>query len=81
MQFSVPMHHRPTHVIPRRGVSPDVGIPIDIPEIWRGLPRQSADWLAMTQNFGGPAQRFKRHAKLQFEFIYNPYNPEMFSLY
>ena len=30
----------------------DVGIPIDIPEIWRGLPRQSADWLAMTRNFG-----------------------------
>ena len=29
----------------------DVGIPIDIPEIWRGLPRQSADWLAMTRNF------------------------------
>ena len=39
LQFIVPMHHQKTHVIPRRGVSPDVGIPIDIPEIWRGLPR------------------------------------------
>ena len=45
------MRHQKTPVIPRRGVSPDVGIPIDIPEIWRGLPRQSADWLAMTRNF------------------------------
>ena len=75
MQFSVPMHHRPTHVIPRRGVSPDVGIPIDIPEIWRGLPRQSADWLAMTSFF---------NCTLNYnlnKFIYNPYNSEMFSLY
>ena len=54
LQFIVPMHHQKTHVIPRRGVSPDVGIPINIPEIWRGLPRQCAHWLAMTRIFGGP---------------------------
>ena len=52
MQFIVLTHYQKMHVIPRRGVSPDVGILIDIPEIWRGLPRQSADWLAMTRNFG-----------------------------
>ena len=37
--FIIPMYHQKTHVIPRRGVSPDVGIPFKLPECRWGLPR------------------------------------------
>ena len=32
LEFNMLVHHQKTHVIPRRGVSPDVGIPFKFPE-------------------------------------------------